>query len=29
MTHIARIVSLLIACACVAGTALAQKYPVK
>jgi tripartite-type tricarboxylate transporter receptor subunit TctC len=29
MTHIARIVSLLIACACVAGTALAQKYPTK
>jgi len=29
MTHIARFVSLLIACACVAGPALAQKYPTK
>ena len=29
MTHIARIVSMLVACACVTGTALAQKYPTK
>ena len=29
MTHIARIVSMLIACACVTGAALAQKYPTK
>ena len=31
MTHVARIISLLIACACVTGAALAQtqKYPVK
>lgn len=29
MTHIARIVSMLVACACVTGTALAQKYPAK
>jgi tripartite-type tricarboxylate transporter receptor subunit TctC len=29
MTTIARIVLLLVACACVAGTALAQKYPTK
>ena len=29
MTHIARFVSLLVACACVAGTALAQKYPTR
>ena len=29
MAHITRIVLLLVACACMAGTALAQKYPVK
>ena len=29
MTHISRIFLLLVACACVAGTALAQKYPIK
>ena len=29
MTYIARIVSMLVACACVTGTALAQKYPTK
>jgi tripartite-type tricarboxylate transporter receptor subunit TctC len=29
MTHIARFVSLLVACACVAGPALAQKYPTR
>ena len=29
MTHIARIVSMLLACACVTGTALAQKYPTR
>src|SRR3970040_1763275 len=29
MTHIARIVSMLVACACVTGPALAQKYPTK
>jgi len=29
MTHIARIVTMLVACACVTGTALAQKYPTK
>ena len=29
MTHIARFVSMLVACACVTGPALAQKYPTK
>ena len=29
MTHIARIVTMLVACACVTGPALAQKYPTK
>jgi tripartite-type tricarboxylate transporter receptor subunit TctC len=29
MTHIVRIVSVLVACICLGGTALAQKYPVK
>ena len=29
MTHIARFVSMLLACAAVAGTALAQNYPTK
>jgi len=29
VTHIARIVSLLVVCACVMGTALAQQYPTK
>ena len=29
MIHIARIVSLLVACACVTGPALAQNYPTK
>jgi tripartite-type tricarboxylate transporter receptor subunit TctC len=29
MTYISRIVLLLVACACAAGTALAQKYPTK
>jgi len=29
VTYIARIVSMLVACACVTGTALAQKYPTK
>lgn len=29
MTHTARIVSMLVACACVTGPALAQKYPTK
>ncbi|MBI2294934.1 MAG: tripartite tricarboxylate transporter substrate binding protein [Betaproteobacteria bacterium] len=29
MTHVTRIVLLLVACACVAGSALAQKYPAK
>ena len=29
MTHIARFAIMLVACACVAGAALAQKYPAK
>ena len=29
MTHIARFVIMLIACACITGAALAQKYPTK
>lgn len=29
MTHIVRFVSMLVACACVTGPALAQKYPTK
>jgi len=29
VNHIARIVSMLVACACVTGPALAQKYPTK
>jgi tripartite-type tricarboxylate transporter receptor subunit TctC len=29
LTHTARIVSLLVACACIAGNAFAQKYPTK
>jgi len=29
VTHIARIVSIFVACACVAGAALAQKYPTR
>jgi len=29
MTHVARVVALFVACACLAGTALAQKYPTK
>lgn len=29
MTHLVRILSMLVACACGAGTALAQKYPTK
>ena len=29
MTHVTRIVLLLVACACVAGTAYAQRYPAK
>ena len=29
MSHIARIVLMLLACACVTGTVLAQKYPTK
>ncbi len=29
MSHISRLLTLLLACACISGAALAQKYPVK